>query len=93
MAEYIDKAVVRERLVRLFKLQAQTVSVIIDAIPTADVKPVIHGEWVKNKDRVGWHCSVCQKDNVYAYEWNPGADIEYTFQDNYCPNCGADMRG
>lgn len=58
-----------------------------------DVMPVVRGRWAKNDDKAGWHCSVCQKENLYAYCWNPDTDITYTLQDKFCPNCGADMRG
>ena len=53
---------------------------VIDAVPTADVAPVKHGHWVKEKPDVliHWHCSVCK--NCYYLE-EPNA--------NYCPNCGA----
>ena len=53
---------------------------VIDAVPTADVEPVRHGHWVKEKPDVliHWHCSVCK--NCYYLE-EPNA--------NYCPNCGA----
>ena len=64
----------------------------LEAITPADVRPVVRGEWVKNKDRVGWHCSVCKVDNIYAYSWNSEKGKD-EFQDNYCPCCGADMRG
>ena len=55
-----------------------------DEIPTADVAPVKHGHWVKEKSDVliHWHCSVCE--NCYYLE-EPNA--------NYCPNCGAKMDG
>lgn len=49
-----------------------------------------HGEWVKNEDRCGWHCSCCNVDNNYAYSWNSETG-KNDFQDNYCPNCGAKM--
>ena len=51
-----------------------------DEIPAADVEPVRHGHWVKEKPDVliHWHCSVCK--NCYYLE-EPNA--------NYCPNCGA----
>ena len=57
---------------------------VIDAVPTADVAPVRHGHWVKEKPDVliHWHCSVCK--NCYYLE-EPNA--------NYCPNCGAKMFG
>ena len=54
--------------------------VIIDrfnAIPSADVQPVVHGEW---KWRNGGECSKCGFHND-------------NFDYNFCPNCGADMRG
>ena len=49
-------------------------------IPAADVAPVKHGHWVKEKSDVliYWHCSVCK--NCYYLE-EPNA--------NYCTNCGA----
>ena len=52
--------------------------------PAADVVPVRHGHWVKEKPDVliHWHCSVCE--NCYYLE-EPNA--------NYCPNCGAKMDG
>ena len=48
------------------------------------------GKWIKNDEREGWHCSCCDQDNVFAfrYNWN----LEYEQQDNFCPNCGVDMR-
>ena len=49
-----------------------------------------HGEWVKNEDRYGWHCSCCKVDNRYAYSWNSEIG-EYELQDKFCPNCGAKM--
>lgn len=55
-----------------------------DEIPAADVAPVRHGRWVKEKPDVliHWHCSVCE--NCYYLE-EPNAD--------YCPRCGAKMDG
>ena len=52
----------------------------LNKVPTADVAPVRHGHWVKEKPDVliHWHCSVCK--NCYYLD-EPNA--------NYCPNCGA----
>ena len=57
---------------------------IIHKLPAADVVPVKHGRWVKEKPDVliHWHCSVCEK--CYFLE-EPNAD--------YCPHCGAKMDG
>ena len=51
----------------------------IKCLPSADVAPVVHSEWI-------YHMSygVCKKCG-YEYEWK-GTDAK-----NYCPNCGAKM--
>ena len=46
-------------------------------MPTADVRKNVHGEWLY--DGTYYKCSACL-DLCYA-----------SF--NFCPNCGADMRG
>lgn len=52
-------------------------------------KAVRHGKWIRDGiDK--WRCSVCGVGNNYAYEWSVRGE---KMQDNYCPNCGADMRG
>lgn len=53
----------------------------LKAIPAAaDVRPVVHGEWLPAKDGYYGHvmCSACHK-------------IE-SHETDFCPNCGADMR-
>lgn len=47
-------------------------------IPAADVRPVVRGKWIIN----GWsiRCSECRYDMPFSVR-------------NFCPNCGADMRG
>ena len=49
-----------------------------DAIKNADLIERKHGEWIY-KPMKGQFCSVCDVQSVWKY--------------NYCPNCGADMRG
>lgn len=58
--------------------------------PAADVAPVVHGEWIlvgtnehDYETSVEEKCSLCGR-YVYRYDTEP--------QDNFCPNCGADMR-
>lgn len=56
-------------------------------LPTIDAQPVKHGHWINHFDDLfpkesTIECSVC-------HEHSP-ADMSY---DNFCPNCGADMRG
>lgn len=64
---------------------------VLKSIKTADVRENVHGEWIKNEDRAGWHCSCCGVDDFYAYLWDRIA--KYELQDKYCPNCGAEMKG
>jgi hypothetical protein len=53
----------------------------------ADAAPVVRGEWVGvTHGRGGHECSKCRG---YAPSFQNG--VEYL--SNYCPNCGADMRG
>lgn len=56
---------------------------VIDTEPAADVRPVVHGMWVRDEYGV-IHCSVCNaylKDEEYE---------NHTFKQ--CYYCGADMR-
>ena len=80
MAEkkYIEREALVERL-KKEECDCEWLWAILD-IPAADVAPVKHGHWVKEKSDVliHWHCSVCK--NCYYLE-EPNA--------NYCPNCGA----
>ena len=61
---------------------------IIDRIneqPTVDAVEVVHGRWIEKEycEPFGgyylFHCSECDAPNAR--------------ERNYCPNCGADMRG
>ena len=60
----------------------------IDNAPTLDLAPVVHGEWVKQKNG-RLICPVCgvrglQDSDELDYYYYPSA---------YCPNCGAKMDG
>lgn len=55
--------------------------------PTIEARPVVRGEWEPRKDVIGFvRCSVCHDCNIYD-DWPDGKKW------NFCPNCGADMRG
>lgn len=67
----------------------------IDAIPAADVKPVVRGKWEErevfaakgNVDMLqSAFCPVCKRYHTTPYSY---FFTVYAF----CPNCGADMRG
>lgn len=55
----------------------------IKSLPSANVIEVKHGEWnlqeINEDHEYEWFCSECKKRN----------DVKT----NFCPNCGADMRG
>lgn len=53
----------------------------IDNAPTADVVEVVHGE---NISKDGFLCSVCKFGDFDGF---------HGYEPNFCPNCGADMRG
>ena len=50
---------------------------------TADVAPVVHGQWIYDKKAQRPYCSVC-KGYFYGATNSPM---------NYCPNCGTKMDG
>ena len=57
-----------------------------------DVQPVKRGRWEEREGYGGWgdtyyRCSVCGND--WAFEDGTPKDAEW----DYCPKCGADMRG
>lgn len=59
----------------------------INEMPTIEAEPVKHGHWINHFDDLfpeesTIECSVC-------HEHSP-ADMPH---DNFCPHCGADMRG
>ena len=60
---------------------------LAEHMPSADVRENIYGEWeevtnYKDDNVYQWHiiCSVCRQRGMFE-------------SDNFCPNCGADMRG
>lgn len=61
---------------------------LIDAQPTIDAEPIRHGKWIKadsqqyfRKHYPCFTCSECGYRKDSQKKWN------------YCPQCGADMRG
>ena len=57
----------------------------LNAVPAADVAPVRHGRWLEHEipDE-----PVCGTD----YECSECGKFQFD-SSNFCPNCGADMRG
>lgn len=92
MADYISREAVKEYLKRAIFGADSKIDKWVDAIPAADVKPVVRGHWVERKHatmypdeyfcRMALSCSVCGHEVDYGRGYGP----------NYCGNCGADMR-
>ena len=85
---YIEREALRDALYEADAITMKGVA-IINQFPSADVAPVVPGEWVlvgtnehDYETSVEEKCSLCGR-YVYRYDTEP--------QDNYCPNCGAKM--
>lgn len=55
---------------------------MLKSVPSADVRPVVRGEWLFCKSTEDLMCSNC------LHYWIPNGD-QYDYY--YCPNCGAEM--
>lgn len=86
MAEYINRDLFAREVNRLSttpfnEWDTMGILLLLDTIPTADVKPVVHGHWIVRRGNYNeeFECSKCRhisKDGG-----------------NYCSNCGARMEG
>lgn len=95
MSDYISRDSIRQKLWNKSytdPIDATEVCGIINIEPSVDVRENIHGEWISAK--VGklfpsndYKCSIC--GNILDFDGvNCGRGDA-----NFCPNCGADMRG
>ena len=72
---------------------------ILDDVPSADVRPNIHGHWIKiNSGDEDFPesivCDRCNHENSHLDFNEHNEPIGKVFvTSNFCPNCGADMRG
>lgn len=71
--------------VDLIRKAAEAITELIARVETADVAPVVHGEWMRYS-RTLWHyCSVCLEDALMSK--STGTEVLSSF----CPHCGAKM--
>lgn len=99
MPDYISRAAANEacreavrRYPNSFYNGIEAARDAIRKLPAADVRPVVRGEYIGEADGYAdgelvydmWSCSVC---GCRYEDW----DEKPTY--NFCPNCGADMRG
>ena len=96
MARYIDADVLRDLIDGGYDIDfdelpetKEALLNMIDYQETADVRENVGGKWIEEPDEVfasTYHCSNCGFSPIINnYE-------EYEFS-NFCPNCGADLRG
>ena len=82
MAEYIEREAAKRRLALDYAYAAAD---LLDELDAADVVEVKHGKWVKDGDFL--ICLNCES------EINVKNSLGVENRKNYCPNCGAKMKG
>lgn len=95
MAEYITKKAainaVESAPIELFQSEWEEIEEAIDAAPTADVVPVVHGKWIRPHWKNSNYCCDCSECGGEAmhreYQWNKKGIYPI------CPWCGAKMDG
>ena len=56
-------------------------------MPGEDVRPVVHGHWIRNWDTYCSACGVGFSEMPYSYDTEDGPG----YVEKFCPNCGAIM--
>ena len=94
MTDYIKRDTAYNYLTEYYNhrtdIQHQNLRKALNAIPSADVQPVVHGEWEEGSRQTllgEWFfikCSVC------GYQREDDDTEHNTY---FCPNCGARMDG
>ena len=99
MSRYIDADIAKEKLKEYCVDNDSSIQYWYDLmgiddcidynVPTADVRENVRGEWIKVKDDACSHyeCSICKARPLYD-EFCSLPELS-----DFCPNCGADMRG
>ena len=99
MAKYIERNAAIEAAKHAWAKGLEP-SQYIEALPAADVVPVVHGRWIPSEsdfddddtlfdveEWCDWQCSACREDICYEDPMPP------RLLPKYCPNCGAKMDG
>ena len=81
MSRYIDADELKKVFSDGYEAFAETLCEIVDAQPTVDVVERKQG---KNISEDGFLCSVCTFGDFGGF---------HGYEPNFCPNCGAEMRG
>ena len=88
MSRYINLDEAKARTTQL--VHGYEVEQWLDTIPSVDIdRP--QGEWIWGNEKKSWHkCSVCG-EQAYSYYDELSDNVEELF--DYCPHCGARMKG
>lgn len=86
MAEYIERSAAIKAAKHAWAKGLEP-SQYIEALPAADVAPVVHGRWEPHDRAFGDNFLVCSKCQFVSED---KATRRYY---HYCPNCGAKMDG
>lgn len=82
MSRYINAVIAAEKISEKHNIQLYELVDTFAEIPSADVVESKRGEWkVDETHDYEPYCSLCGHEPIAGEKYN------------YCPNCGADMRG
>ena len=94
MAEYIEREAVYNTLKAMYcdectdekcqMCEYAQIMFVLDNLPIADVQPVKRGRWELIDGQEKW---------IQGYTCSECGQVVVTYECNFCPNCGADMRG
>jgi predicted RNA-binding Zn-ribbon protein involved in translation (DUF1610 family) len=90
MPKYINADVLKQQMLKYgWRHPDSTVYEFVDDMPAADVVEVKHGKWAEAHDTSGHNYQRCTECGIYIQDIFFANDYDA----NFCPNCGADMRG
>ena len=88
MTEYIKREDAYTTLTDCYhhstETQHMTLKEALDRVPAADVRPVVRWRWI-------WQDAPCFGNPYGSYKCECGCLMPH--KTNFCPNCGAEMRG
>ena len=89
MARYIDADKLKDDVY----MEGFYQQLAISNQPTADVKDIVRGKWVYDCESLTCSmCGFCPRDIMDGGSYF-SIDMDHGRNLNYCPDCGADMRG
>ena len=99
MAKYIDAEKVIAALTDTLQYEGMVMDELISVvanIPAADVVERKTGKWIETTQGDHYKCSCCGVRSAFWFDEENSSSWEKDMSEwlsDYCPNCGADMRG